>query len=190
MPRHAMHDWPPEHPSVHALRIHRPQGDSSAMRAETKRVAAWLQPEQIHLDVPLRDSRHVLEFIADAIGVHHCLEAAPIFRALSRREQAGSTALGGGLAIPHARIAGIERPLTLLVRARHPLDFKAPDRDPVTLMLAILVPEHGDRDDHLKLLALVAELFSNPGFRAQIDTGTEPEAVARTFRAGIGELHG
>ncbi len=160
------------------------------MRADTKRVAAWLQPEEIHLDVPLRDSRHALEFIADTIGVHHCLEAAPIFRALSRREQAGSTALGGGFAVPHALIHGIERPLTLLVRAQHPLDFKAPDHDPVSLMLAILVPEHGDRGDHLQLLALVAELFSNPRFRAQIDTGAAPEAVAESFRAGIRGLQG
>ena len=158
------------------------------MKAETNRVAAWLQPEEIHLDVPLRDSRHALEFIADAIGTHHGLEAAPIFRALSRREQAGSTALGGGFAVPHARIHGIERPLTLLVRARQAIDFKSPDDDPVSLMLAILVPERGDRDDHLKLLALVAELFSNPRFRAQIDLGAEPAAVAESFRSGVRAL--
>ena len=160
------------------------------MRSETKRVAAWLQPEEIHLDVPLRDSRHALEFIADAIGTHHGLESGPIFRALSRREQAGSTALGGGFALPHARISGIERPLTLLVRARHPIEFKAPDRDAVTLMLAILVPEHGNREDHLKLLALVAELFSKARFRAQMDTGAEPDTVAESFRAGIADLQG
>ncbi len=160
------------------------------MRADTKRVAAWLQPEEIHLDLPLRDSRHALEFIADTIGVRHNLEAAPIFRALSRREQAGSTALGGGFAVPHARIQGIERPLTLLVRTQRPIDFRAPDRDLVSLMLAILVPVHGNSNDHLKLLALVAELFSNPRFRAQIDTGAQAEAVAESFRAGIHELQG
>jgi len=158
------------------------------MKAEIEQVAAWLQPEEIHLDVPLRDVRHALEFIADAIGVHHGLDSAPIFRALSRREQAGSTALGAGFAVPHARIHGIERPLTLLVRARHPIDFLAPDREPVSLMLAILVPEHGDHDDHLRLLALVAELFSEPGFRARMDTGIDPSAVADSLHAGIARL--
>lgn len=161
-----------------------------SMKTDTKRVAAWLQPEEIHLDIPLRDVRHALEFIADAIGVHHGLEAAPIFRALSRREQAGSTALGGGFAMPHARIHGIERPLTLLVRASRPIEFKAPDRDPVSLMLAILVPEHGHRDDHLKLLGLVAELFSNPSFRARMDTGADRGVVAASFRAGLAGLEG
>jgi PTS system nitrogen regulatory IIA component len=160
------------------------------MKTEMKRVAIWLQPEEIHLDVVLRDSNHALEFIAGAIGEHHGLEPAPIYRALSRREQAGSTALGGGFAVPHARIPGIDRPLTFLVRAEHAIDFKAPDHDPVSLMLAILVPEQGDRDDHLQLLSLVAELFSNPRFRAEMDRGTEPAAVAQAFRQGISKLQG
>ena len=160
------------------------------MRTETKHVAAWLQPEQIHLDVPLRDARHALEFIADAIGTHRGLESGPIFRALSRREEAGSTALGGGFALPHAKIAGIPHPLTLLVRARHPIDFKAPDRHAVTLLLAILVPHHGNPEDHLRLLALVAELFSQARFRALMDTGADPAAVAGSFRAGLAALRG
>jgi PTS system nitrogen regulatory IIA component len=160
------------------------------MKTDTKQVAAWLQPEEIHLDVPLRDARHALEFIADTIGVHHGLEAAPIFRALARREQAGSTALGAGFAIPHARIHGIDRPSTLLVRARRPIEFNAPDLNPVSLMLAILVPEHGRRDDHLRLLALVAELFSNPAFRARMDTGANAGIVAASLRAGISGMAG
>lgn len=160
------------------------------MRTDLKHVAAWLQPAEIRLDVPLRDSRHALEFIADTIGVRHGLESGPIFRALSRREQAGSTGLGRGFAVPHARIAGIARPLTLLVRTRQPIDFKAPDRAAVSLLLAILVPEHGDRDDHLKLLALVAELFSATQWRARIDGADGAAAVADLFSAGIAALQG
>jgi PTS system nitrogen regulatory IIA component len=55
-------------------------------------------------------------------------------------------------------------------------------------MLAILVPEDGDKQDHLELLALVAELFSDARFRAEMDTGAEPGAVAASFRAGVAQL--
>jgi nitrogen PTS system EIIA component len=158
------------------------------MQRDLTRVANWLQPEQILIDIPLRNSAHALEVIADAISAHHGLDPGPIFRALSRREQAGSTGLGGGFAIPHARISGIERPLTLLLRARHAIPFKAPDSAPVSLMLAILVPEQGDKDDHLQLLALVAELFSRPRFRAQLDAGTDPVALAAAFGSGVSQL--
>jgi PTS system nitrogen regulatory IIA component len=158
------------------------------MRGERKQVASWLQPEEIHLEVPLRDVLHALDFIASAVAAHHGLEAAPIFRALERREQAGSTGLGAGFALPHARIPGIEHPLTLLVRTARPIDFKAPDREPVSLILAILVPQHGDRNDHLELLALVAELFSKPDFRARMETGTEPAVLARSLHDAIAAL--
>ncbi len=160
------------------------------MKAEMKQVALWLQPEEIHLDVDLRDANHALAFIAGAIAELHELDPAPIYRALSRREQAGSTALGAGFAVPHACIPGIDRPLTFLVRARRPIEFKAPDHEPVSLMLAILVPDHGDRDDHLRLLALVAELFSSPRFRASVDLGTRPANVAASLREGIARLEG
>ncbi len=160
------------------------------MNSDHERVAAWLQPEGIHLDVPLRDSLHALKFIGTAIATPHGLEPGAVFRALCRREQAGSTGLGGGFAVPHARIPGIDRPVTLLLRARRPIEFNAPDHDPVWLILAILVPENGDKGDHLKLLALVAELFSNPRFRALMDTGANPEAVAAAFAAGVAQLQG
>ena len=153
-----------------------------------ERVAAWLQPESIHLGVPLRDSLHALEFIAGVIATQHDLDQALVVRALSRREELGSTGLGGGFAVPHAGIVGIDRPLTLLVRARDPIAFKAPDHKPVSLMLAILVPEHCDRNDHLKLLALVVELFSDPRFRARIDTDVAPANVAAAVAEGIARL--
>ena len=159
------------------------------MSNELKHVTRWLQPEEIHLDVALRDCDDALAFIAQAIGTHHGLDPGPIFRALSRREQAGSTALGGGFALPHASIPGIERPLTLLVRTREPISFNASDDGPVSLMLAILVPEGGDRNVHLKLLALAAELMSQPGFRTRLDLATEPTAVAQAFSDGLSALY-
>jgi PTS system nitrogen regulatory IIA component len=158
------------------------------MLRDLTRVASWLQPEEILIDVPLRDCAHALEVIADAIGARHGLDPGPVLRALARREQAGSTALGGGFAIPHARISGIDHPLTLLLRAQQAIAFKAPDGAPVSLMLAILVPVDGDKDDHLQLLALVAELFSRPRFRAQLDRGADVVAIAAAFRAGVSQL--
>jgi PTS system nitrogen regulatory IIA component len=165
-------------------------GENVKMQRDVTRVASWLQPEDILIDVDLQNASHALEVIAQAIGKRHGLDPDPIFRALSRREQAGSTGLGGGFAIPHARIGGIERPLTLLLRARHAIAFHAPDGDPVSLMLAIVVPAEGDKSDHLQLLALVAELFSQPRFRAQLDTASQTAALDDAFRAGVARLTG
>ena len=126
--------------------------------------------------------------MAAAIARVHGLEQAPIFRALCRREQAGSTGLGEGFAIPHARISGIARPLTLFVRTKLGIEFDAPDGKPVSQLLAIMVPADGAKDDHLQLLALVARLFSDRDFRTQLDGASDARAAAEAFRAGIARL--
>jgi nitrogen PTS system EIIA component len=126
--------------------------------------------------------------MAATIGGSHGLDPAPIFRALWRREQAESTALGDGFAIPHARISGIARPLTLFMRTKLGIAFGAPDGKPVSDLLAIMVPADGAKDDHLQLLALVARLFSDRGFRIKLDSAPNATATADTFRAGVAQV--
>lgn len=155
------------------------------MANDIMRIATWLQPQQILLGVDVWDRTHALEIVGAEIGRVHELEPEPIFRALWRREQAASTALGDGFAIPHARIAGIARPLTLFMRTKAAIAFDAPDGKPVSQLLAILVPADGANDDHLQLLALVARLFSDRGFRTQLDGAPDATAAADAFRSGI-----
>lgn len=122
------------------------------------RVAEWLAPDDILLDVAVRNVDHAITTAAGRIAERHRLDAAPIARALARREQVGSTGIGQGVALPHARIGGIDRPLLLFMRAEMAIDFAAPDGKPVGLILVILVPADGDPEEHLQLLATAALL--------------------------------
>ncbi len=158
------------------------------MANDVTRIAAWLQPQVILLDVDVRDRSDALEVVATAIGSAQGLDPGPIFRALARREQAGSTALGEGFAIPHARIDGIARPLTLFMRTKVAIAFNAPDGKPVSRLLAILAPTDGAKDEHLQLLALVARLLSDGSFRDQLDSAPDVPAAAAAFEAGITHL--
>ncbi len=158
------------------------------MASDISRIATWLQPQDILLDVDVRDRPHAFEVVAAAIGSLHGLDPAPILRALWRREQSGSTALGKRFAIPHARISGITRPLTLFMRTKSAIAFDAPDGEPVSDLLVIMVPADGAKDDHLQLLALVARLFSDRGFRAQLDSAPDATAAAGAFRDGIARV--
>lgn len=146
-----------------------------------QRIASWLEPQKIVLDADLRDRRHALESAAAIIGQMHGLDSEPIFRALWRRELVGSTAIGFGVAIPHARIGGIERPMTLFIRPKWAIDFDAPDGKPVTSILVILVPSDGDTDDHLQLLALVAQMFSDGAFRNRVAAAMEAAEARGAF---------
>lgn len=160
------------------------------MPSDRSTITGWMQPEQIILNAEIADRSQALRFMAAAIGSAHGLDPAPIERALERRERAVSTALGDGFAIPHARVAGLDRPLTLFVRTASAIEFDAPDGKPVSDLLAILVPADGDKDDHLQLLALIARLFSNREFRAGLDKAPDVATASSHFRAGVARVEG
>lgn len=81
-----------------------------------------------------------------------------IFEGLTVRERLGSTGLGRGVALPHTRSPDIESSRAALIRLSTPINFDAADRQPVDLLLALLVPEHSN-DEHLRILARLAEMF-------------------------------
>jgi nitrogen PTS system EIIA component len=126
------------------------------------------------------DRKGALEEIALLVTHRHQIDHALIFRALWRREQSGSTALGHGVAIPHARILGIREPIVLFVRTKLPIEFGAPDRQPVSMLFVILVPEDAN-EEHLQILASVSEMFASKPFRQRLEAATDPAAIHRLF---------
>jgi PTS system nitrogen regulatory IIA component len=149
-------------------------------------TARWLQPEHILLDIEAADRAEVLD--AAVVGRTQAVDPVPIRHALERREQAGSTAMGDGFAIPHARVRAIEQPLTLFMRLKRAIEFGAADGRPVSQLLVILVPTEGSRDDHLALLAGVVRLLSDAHFRSELEKSADVAAAAAAFRTGIARI--
>lgn len=87
--------------------------------------------------------------------------------ALIEREKLGSTAIGHGVALPHARLAGLNKPHAALIHLVTPIHFDAPDDEPVDLLFALLIPV-ASTDEHLKILAELAELFTVKSYREQL----------------------
>ncbi len=145
----------------------------------------WVGPQDIALDLDAHDKQEALRAIASLCERSHRLHSAPIFRALWRREQAGSTGLGAGFAIPHARIEGIEHPITLFVRTRTAIAFGAPDGKPVSQLFVILVPAQRNSDEHLELLARVAEMFSDRALRELLAAASTETDARNAFTGWI-----
>lgn len=155
--------------------------DRTAPEQVARAVERWLDPCDIELDVELRDRRHALELTATAIWRMHGLDQESVLRALWRRELVGSTAIGCGVAIPHARIEGITQPAVLYLRAKTAIDFAAPDGKPVQHILTIVVPADGDAETHLQLLAAVASMMTERAFRERLAAAKEPREIRRAF---------
>ncbi len=92
------------------------------------------------------------------------LDDHQIFDKLLERERLGSTGFGHGVALPHARVAGIDQAYGSFLRLDHPVDFDAIDDAPVDLVFALLAPESAN-EEHLRILSALAALFGDQGFR-------------------------
>ena len=86
-----------------------------------------------------------------------------ILDAFMARERLGSTGLGQGIAIPHCRLDTVSRCTGALLTLANPINFDAPDRQPVDLLFVLVVPSEAT-DEHLKILAELAQRFSDANY--------------------------
>src|SRR5699024_48431 len=130
-------------------------------------VTEILSPEQIAMGAIANSKKRVLEQLGELLarGTDD-LEAGDIFDCLLARERLGSTGLGEGVAIPHARMGGNQHILAAFIRLNQGIDFDAADQQPVDLFFALLVPEKSTQT-HLQLLAQLAEMFHDRELRTR-----------------------
>ena len=120
--------------------------------------------------------RQVLSVIADIAARSFGLPSEPVLDALLEREAAGSTGVGHGVAVPHARLEGIDRMRAVFVRLEHPVPFEAVDDQPVDLLFALFAPK-GSSSEHLRALARVSRLLRQPEIREQLRQAKTAEAI-------------
>ncbi|MEW6591085.1 MAG: PTS sugar transporter subunit IIA [Pseudomonadota bacterium] len=130
------------------------------------------------LDLSFTSKKKLFEHAAEVFARVHGLKASEVFTSLFDRERLGSTALGHGIAIPHGRIKGLADASGALYRLSTPLEFDAPDNQPVRLCFILLVPKDAN-ERHLQILGELAQLFGDDAMRAKLlDVATPDELLA------------
>lgn len=120
--------------------------------------------------------KQVLQEIANRARDAYGLTARRVFEGLIEREKLGSTAMGYGVAIPHARIEGLDRIVGVFARLEKPVDFEAADGEAVDLVFALLAPEEAGAD-HLRALARVSRFLRDLDTRAKLRQTERAEAL-------------
>ncbi|HEX3487592.1 MAG TPA: PTS IIA-like nitrogen regulatory protein PtsN [Micropepsaceae bacterium] len=123
-------------------------------------IADLLSPDAVLAHVKAATKKQVLQEMAHKAAMLTQLSERRIFETLTEREKLGSTGMGQGIAIPHGRVAGVEKMTGLFAQLDHPVDFDSMDDQPVDLVFLLLAPE-GAGADHLKALARVSRLLRN-----------------------------
>jgi len=115
-------------------------------------------PDAVLASVKASGKKALLAELASRAATVFKFDERRLFDRLLERERLGSTGIGGGIAIPHGRLAGIDKPHGLFARLAHPVDFDSIDERPVDVVFLLVAPE-GAGADHLKALARVSRLL-------------------------------
>ena len=151
-------------------------------------LAEYLDTGRIILDLKTTSRKRLFEFIAELScnGLAGVSEDC-ILKTLTERERLGSTGLGQGIAVPHGRIEKLDSPVISVVRLSKPIDYDAPDGQPVWLAVGLLVPVEAN-DTHLKLFSLLVTRFRDRQFVESMKRCSTREQAAALF--GVPEPDG
>ena len=145
-------------------------------------IAQYLWPEDILLDIEVTGKDQLFDAIGRHMEREHAMPRERVVVGLSRREQVASTGLGEGVAIPHTRVEDLSRIHLAYLRLNSPLPFDAPDDQPVSDVMVILVPKQAT-EEHLLILADVAQLFSDHRFRERLHSCRHALEVMALFES-------
>ena len=139
-------------------------------------ISQLLSPSSTLVCDNMSSKKKVLEKVSEIMAESIDCNSKKIFDSLLCRERLGTTALGDGVAIPHGRVASCEEATAVCILMETGVDYDAPDKKPVDIIFAIMVPENAHQD-HLRHLAKIAELLSNNAIVSQIRHAHSSEAL-------------
>ena len=131
------------------------------------RLTSILSSALVQVNVDATSKKRAFEEAGLLFENLHGFSRALIADSLFARERLGSTGLGHGVAIPHGRIKGLKNPLAAVFQLASPIGFDAPDEQPVSLLIFLLVPE-ASTQKHLEILSEIAEMLADSTVRERL----------------------
>ena len=130
-------------------------------------LAELIEPDQVVYAARASNKQQLLQDLASRSATLLSLDAQTIFTALQAREELGSTGLGNGFALPHARIEVLNRLFGMFTRLNRPIHFDSIDGNPVDLVFLLLIPPSAG-SDHLAALACISRYLRDKEFAARL----------------------
>jgi nitrogen PTS system EIIA component len=124
-------------------------------------IKTFLSPADVIIGVEARDKSTLLKSLSTRAADALALAADAVTNQIERRDELGSTGIGGGVCIPHARLREVKKPFGLLARLREPIDFEAIDGQPIDIIFLLLLPA-AFQLEQLNALAAVARKLRDP----------------------------
>lgn len=145
------------------------------------KIPDFLSANNVMIDVAAGDKKKLLAELARKAGAAVDVLPDRLLAELVKREELGSTGMGGGVALPHARFHQVTKPFGMLARLRKPVEFNAVDGEPVDIVFLLLLPETAAAGDQLGALASIARRLRNPKVAAALRDARDSATIYRTL---------
>ena len=126
-------------------------------------ISDFLQPDRVIAGLRVSDKAQLTAELSRRAAASLKVARQPVEAALIARERLGSTGLGRGFALPHARLGGLDRFFGLFTRLARPIDFEAIDDRPVDLVFLLLIPDNAG-SEHVAALAAISRRMRDQDF--------------------------
>jgi nitrogen PTS system EIIA component len=146
------------------------------------KISDFLAPGAVMTDVAPADKQQLLTELARKAAARIDVPADNLLSELVKREELGSTGMGGGVAIPHARFYQVDKPFGMLARLRRPIDFDAVDGEPVDLVFLLLLPAT-PAGGQLSALAQIARKLRDPAIGAALRSARDGATIYQILAA-------
>ena len=141
-------------------------------------LASLVDPNRVVFGARANNKEQLLLDLASRAAASLNLDPKAIFNALRAREELGSTGLGEGFALPHARIDGLDRFFGMFARLKRPVHFDSVDAKPVDLVFLLLIPATA-QGEHLATLATISRHMRDIEFATKLrKAASVPELCA------------
>lgn len=150
------------------------------------KISEILAPGSVKVIAGCGSKKRLFRSLGEMAADAHGLESSKVLAALMEREELGPTAVGEGVALPHARLHGLTEVRGLFVRLDKPLEFKAADRRPVDLIFTLLAPLDAGVA-HLKALASVSRLMRSTDIREKLRANDDPATLLAILTEDIAQ---
>lgn len=144
------------------------------------KISDFLSPSNVMIDVAAADKQKLLQALARKAGAIVDVLPEQVLAELQKREGLGSTGVGEGVALPHARFHQVGKPTGMLLRLRKPIPFDAVDGEPVDIVFLLLLPE-ADDTEQLGALASIARRLRKPEIAAALREAHDSREMYRTL---------
>ncbi|MCY1128405.1 PTS sugar transporter subunit IIA [Frigidibacter sp. RF13] len=139
-------------------------------------LSSFLSPSAVRVMAGTASKKRLFQDLGDIAQAVYGLDGDTTFDALQERETLGPTGVGNGVALPHARLDGLEKMAGVFIRLERPVDFDSVDRVPVDLIFALFAPKDAGVE-HLKALATVSRTLREEQTRIKLRQNSDPAAL-------------